>query len=374
MQSDKLFRTDHLPLLSTYFTEEGYLVDQPVVTMTGIFEYANPDGSIRRELRLPEEVFAQASLASYEGKPIVLSHAAGEVDKNNIPEEIVGTVLSPGIPDGEKVRAKIIIHDTNALQSSGLRELSLGYSLSLEECPGIWQGHPYDAIQRNIEINHLALVKWARAGSAARLNIDHKSEGGIGVLSKSKSAGDTRPEPEKEKNSEKMEGDWGLAEDLYADYLQKLESLQQSNLSSEETIGLLEGALQDLDRVIVGLALKLSESSQNGEVQSCRGLKQDSQEMPDLAKLAHKLNLPGLESMDLLEAQKAVLAKARPKLNLAGRSPEFIEAAFSLVMEELSGVNGQRKQVFNGDGYWRSRLTGAEKARQNMIARRKGDC
>ncbi|MCQ2560328.1 MAG: DUF2213 domain-containing protein, partial [Clostridia bacterium] len=266
MEQPKLFRTDHLPLGATYFTEEGYLVDQPVVTMTGIFEYLNPDGSIRRELRLPEEVFAKSSLASYEGKPIVLSHAAGEVDKDHIPEEIVGTVLSPGIPDGDKVRAKIIIHNTNALQTSGLRELSLGYSLTLEETPGVWQGCHYDAVQRNIEINHLALVRWARAGSAARLNIDGKSaekyKGGIGMLKKDKLPESKTVEPEKNETKKQMGTDWGRAEDIYADYLAKLENLQQGNLSQEETIGLLEVALLDLVLVIVGLALTLSENSQ----------------------------------------------------------------------------------------------------------------
>lgn len=58
------------------------------------------------------------------------------------------------------------------MKRSGLRELSLGYSLDLDETPGVWNGQPYDAIQRNIRINHLALVEKARAGEQARLNID----------------------------------------------------------------------------------------------------------------------------------------------------------------------------------------------------------
>jgi hypothetical protein len=48
------------------------LIDHPILTRVGIFEYRRPDGSIRRELRLPEEVFAQESLASYKGKPVIL--------------------------------------------------------------------------------------------------------------------------------------------------------------------------------------------------------------------------------------------------------------------------------------------------------------
>lgn len=157
---------------STYFTKEGYLIDHPVLTTCGIFEYKNPDGSTRRELRLPKYVFDQKSLESYRGKPIIISHKAGEVTKDNVSENEIGTILSAGYQDGNDVRAEIVIHDTDAMKRSGLKELSLGYNLDLVEEPGTYNGEPYDAIQTNITINHLALVATARAGEQARLNID----------------------------------------------------------------------------------------------------------------------------------------------------------------------------------------------------------
>ncbi len=172
----KNYRKDSLKLDQTYYTEEGYLIDHPVVTRCGIFEYADPDkdGGVRYELRLPEEVFAEKSLASYEGKPIIITHDAGEIDKDNVHDEQIGTILSKGYRDGDKVRCKIVIHNTGALKECGLRELSLGYGLNLDETPGVHNGQKYDAIQRDIEVNHLALVGEARAGDRARLNIDHK--------------------------------------------------------------------------------------------------------------------------------------------------------------------------------------------------------
>lgn len=173
---------------STYFTDEGYLVDHPILTSCGIFEYTNPDGSIRRELRLPEHVFDEKSLKTYRGKPIIITHDAGVVDKTNVDEEQIGTILSDGIPDGDDVRAEIIIHNTDAMEECGLRELSLGYNLDLVEQPGTWNGEPYDAIQTNIVINHLALVASARAGEQARLNIDGSDEptlkGGKAIMAK----------------------------------------------------------------------------------------------------------------------------------------------------------------------------------------------
>lgn len=83
------------------------------------------------------------------GKPVILTHEAGMIDSDNVQQEQIGTILSEGMQDGDNVRAQIIIHDAHKLDY-GLRELSLGYSLDLEELPGEWQGQPYDAIQRNI--------------------------------------------------------------------------------------------------------------------------------------------------------------------------------------------------------------------------------
>jgi len=190
----KVIRLDNLPIEQTYYTEEGYLKDRPILTSCGIFEYKNPDGSIRRELRLPEDVFAEESLASYKGKPIIITHDAGIVTKENVGEHQIGTILSEGYRSGEDVRAEIVIHQTDAMKRSRLKQLSLGYDLDLEETAGEWNGEHYDAIQRNIRINHLALVREARAGDQARLNIDSRDSNTIlkGGKAMSKKTKDTR--------------------------------------------------------------------------------------------------------------------------------------------------------------------------------------
>ena len=188
----RVVRLDSVPLDKAYYTDEGYLADRPVLTSTGIFEYTNPDGSIRRELRLPEEVFKPESLKSYRGKPIVITHDAGLITKDNVHENSVGTILSEGYRSGNNVVADIVIHDTDAMKNAGLKELSLGYNLDLDETPGVWNGQPYDAIQRNIIINHLALVLEARAGDQARLNIDsrdHNEKGETTMSMKTKKRG-----------------------------------------------------------------------------------------------------------------------------------------------------------------------------------------
>ena len=175
MKLRKVSRLDSIPLGAAYFTKEGYLRDRPVVTTCGIFEYED-NGSVHYELRLPEDVFDPESLKSYKGKPVILTHNGGEITKDNVSRETIGTILSDGIQDGDDVRADIVIHDSDKLRL-GLRELSLGYDCDLEHKPGTWNGQHYDYIQHNIRINHLALVDAARAGHGARLNLDGKPEG-----------------------------------------------------------------------------------------------------------------------------------------------------------------------------------------------------
>lgn len=172
------YRVDSIKI-DTHSSREGFFYDEPILTRTGIFDYKNPDGSIRRELRLPEQVFDSESLSSYQGKPVVITHDAGEINKDNVRWEQVGNILTEGYRDGDTVRAKIVINDIDSVKSSGLRELSLGYFNDLIEKPGEWNGQHYDAIQTNIRVNHLAVVAVARAGDAARLNLDSKDQKGV---------------------------------------------------------------------------------------------------------------------------------------------------------------------------------------------------
>ena len=72
-------------------TDEGFLVARAPVTSIGVFTYRNPDGSERRELRLPEEVFAEESLATLRMKPLTLLHPDEAVTPENIGELQVGT-------------------------------------------------------------------------------------------------------------------------------------------------------------------------------------------------------------------------------------------------------------------------------------------
>lgn len=396
----KVERLDSIQLDGTYFTDEGYLIDHPIVTSIGIFEYANPDGSIRRELRLPEEVFAKESLDSYKGKPIIITHDAGMVTNENVDDEIIGTILSPGYQDGEHVRAEIVIHNTNALKECELRELSLGYSLESEDSPGEWEGKPYDCIQRNIRINHLALVQNARAGESARLNVDGKDKNGNqqnqkGLISKMIKKRTQRTDentltPEElqaaiamyqaaqSQTTDSEDTPAATQEDeddtpaptpqetvqLVKDRKDRRDSEEKSEMTLDEACSTIQEMDEDIGNLLgvidqLVAEKEFDENDTPSETAADEDENEDEEENGDddkseagslnmdsadrlfskkleVVRIGDRLNMNGLENMKLLDAQKAIIRKVRPSLRLDGKSDTYIQAAFDLTKEAIS--------------------------------------
>ena len=152
----------------------GWLRVDGHLTRTGVFEYMNPNGSIRREYRPADEVFKADSLESFALVPLTNNHPPEALNATNTKAFAVGNVGETIRQDTDHVRATIVITDGDAARAaeSGKTALSCGYSCDLDETPGTFNGERYDAIQRNIRGNHVALVDSARAGPTAKIRMD----------------------------------------------------------------------------------------------------------------------------------------------------------------------------------------------------------
>lgn len=165
--------------------ETGYLTATARITRVGVFTYGTGKDA-RRELRLPTEVFQADALGSFGQVPFTNDHPGEPLNSTNTRRFSVGTV-SGAIEheDGVHVVASIQITDENtiAVAEAGKRELSCGYKCDLEhrsgvtkDIPGVPDGLRYDAVQRNIRGNHVALVDRGRAGGSVALRFDHGEE------------------------------------------------------------------------------------------------------------------------------------------------------------------------------------------------------
>lgn len=155
-------------------TPEGFLRVPGHVARSGIQQYLASelglDGDPMRVVgvyRPPEEVFSADSLATYKGADVTLTHPSELVNADNYKQVTRGVALDVGVQDGDFVRCDLLIKDADAIKAieAGTCELSAGYTADYEQV----DGDGYEFIQRNIVINHIAIVDRARAGRQARI-------------------------------------------------------------------------------------------------------------------------------------------------------------------------------------------------------------
>lgn len=161
-------------------TPEGFLEVRARIGRAGLHDYrageiggppgARPDAPVR-VYRPPDEVFDPVSLASFAGKPVTQGHPASMVDSANWRAHAVGHSGQGVVRDGDHVAADLVVTDAAAVAvAEAGSELSNGYWADFDFTPGTTpEGEPYDALQRNIRGNHIALVDRGRCGPSCAL-------------------------------------------------------------------------------------------------------------------------------------------------------------------------------------------------------------
>lgn len=181
---------DAVEISGTRRTADGYLVADARVARTGIQTYAgfevDPDGSLGlrdkatvRVYRPDDEVFADAAMRSYAYRPVTNDHPSEAVTADNWRDVSVGQTGGEVARDGDWIRVPMVLMDAAAIREveGGKRQLSMGYTCTLDATSGTTpDGQQYDAIQRGLRMNHLAVVTAARAGADARIG-DGKAKG-----------------------------------------------------------------------------------------------------------------------------------------------------------------------------------------------------
>lgn len=173
-----MIRIDSIKMPKMQRTEEGYLRGQAVVSRAGVFKYRNIDGSIRGELRHPEDIFKKDSLDSLKMIPITNDHPPEFVDASNACKYQVGQTGESYDIDNDQIIVSMTVTHQDAIDAieSGKVELSMGYKVDLKPESGNYDGQQYDARQLSPRYNHLAIVQRGRAGAAARLRLDNACE------------------------------------------------------------------------------------------------------------------------------------------------------------------------------------------------------
>lgn len=157
-------------------TPEGFLVCQNVpIARTGYQKYyaqeldenAEPNVVVN-VYRSPDEVFSQATLASFEGKPVTNEHPSEDVTPENYAKYSKGHVQHVRVgkgDDSDKIMADLYITDPELMRliQDGKRDVSAGYYAEDKEDKNgrICQTH--------IRGNHIAVVDEGRAGRSVSI-------------------------------------------------------------------------------------------------------------------------------------------------------------------------------------------------------------
>lgn len=332
-------------------TPQGFLRVPVYATRAGVFNYKTGDGKIIRELRPPEEVFKADSLHSLVGAPFTLRHPPEMITPKNVTKYQKGHVLENIRQDGDKVSCSVIISDADAIEAveSGMREVSCGYHADIFDEAGVYQGQPYDVVQRNIRYNHLAATEKGRAGPEVRIRLDAADA----VMEQEQSTTTKEEKTEMEKITI-----GGKEFEVSKDAKTAIESEQakaketSTKLDSAQTeISALKKTNEELTKTNSDLT-KSNETAQakldaaNEELKNRTDSTTDESKVRELVKSRIALEkvasiaLPKekaekLDSMSDAEIKKAVIMADSPTAQLEGKSDVYIETRFDAIAEKV---------------------------------------
>jgi len=174
------FITDNYEINSErVYTDEGFLIVPAVLARTGVQEYTSRElglgdaDDVVRVYRAPDEVFSDDAMRSFAGKPVTDGHPPELLKSTNAKAHTKGAVVSDVERDGDTLVAKLSIFDADLIDKihGGKVEVSNGYKVDLVlESGRTPEGAAYDAVQRSIRGNHVAIVDRGRAGYSCRLS------------------------------------------------------------------------------------------------------------------------------------------------------------------------------------------------------------
>lgn len=365
-------------------TNEGFLRGRAIVTSIGVFTYKRADGTIQRELRLPEEVFAEGTLNSMKLKPVTLNHPSELVTSDNAKSLQVGSLGdNPSwtkewehrnwqeVTDGINCAVDMIITRKDAIEAvlNGKQALSMGYTCDLEmaEPNATWCGIEYDFIQRNIRYNHCAIVDSARAGDNAKIELradsedavledilvtTKKTDGGKTMLKKINLDGiDYEAEESviKAYNAEKTRADKAekdaCEEKKTMD--KKVADLEDKEKELEKRISELEAERDSAKEKADSLEKDLEKAKADSA--DPKRLDEAVKAKMELLQNAKKANVEVKEDMSDMDIKKAIITSQFPKANFDGKDDVYIQARYDSAIEMIVEKNDSTTRQFTSE-------------------------
>ena len=364
-------------------TNEGFLRGRAIVTSIGVFTYKRKDGTVQRELRLPEEVFAYDTLNSMKLKPVTLNHPNELVTSENADRLQVGSLGDnptsttqwhdepwDKVTDGINCAIDMVITNKDAIDAvlNGKQALSMGYTCDLEAAqPGAaWCGIEYDFIQRNIRYNHCAIVDEARAGDNAKIELRADSEDAVleDMVFYKKTDGGTQM-------LKKINLD-GIEYEAEAEVIKALQRADEKAKKAEEDaceqkkamdkkVADLEDKEKELEKRISELeaerdSAKDKADSLEKDLEKAKADSADPKRLDEAVKAkmellhnAEKAKVEVKADMSDMDIKKAIINSAFPNAKFDGKDDVYIQARYVATVEMLEERNDAKNRQVTSD-------------------------
>jgi len=340
-------------------TPEGFLETSVRATRMGVLTYKGADGKPFRELRLPDEVFNPDSMKTLAMKPVTNDHPYELVNADNIKEYQIGyTGENVTRTDNFLDIGRVVITDKDTIKDieKGKQEVSCGYSLELDFLQGYWDGNevnqdgrgePFDAIQRNIVYNHLAVVDRGRAGSQVRLRLDsehnqvQEEEAEMPKISIDGKTFDCSQELAEAFGGfeKKIAKDQADADAAVKEAMKQAKVARDNADQKDSEIEKLKGNNDALNSEI-----KEAKDPEkfNARVRERMHLVSTATAMIDAKDEKELQRIDGLSDMEIM---KEVIKKQNDSISFDGKSDDYIRGQFEIVSQRYNDTNTDGKEI-----------------------------
>jgi uncharacterized protein len=320
----------------THFKElsNGWLYSEAVPCKVGILTY-HRDGKVIREFRPESEMFSEATLNSLRLLPVTLEHPEQPVlTAENTYLYQAGTVGDSIRREGNKVVQTIMItrkDAVDAVKSYTAVDLSLAYTCDIDNTPGEWRGIKYDAVQRNVKGNHVAITKKGRAGSECAIRLD-SDDAGPGVVPSVAAKPDTTSDIAK---FEIMTLQKEIAS-LKAELAVRRDSVPSVAAKPDTTSDIAKFEIMTLQKEIASLKAELAVRRDSVPLVDLEKVVASRIQLVEQAKkLAPAIRFDSLTELDIKTQAIQAVDKAYGEL-LKDKSPEFIDGVFQVLVRRDS--------------------------------------
>ncbi len=329
--------TDRVESSRRRITDAGDLVADAVFARIGIQQYTAAE--VRAPGRKPHEtlnvyrpaseVFKQKTLDSFRSVPVTNDHPRdGLVTSDNVRALRVGMTGDLVTKTDTTIDGTIALTQPDAVSAAngGKNELSAGYTCVYDFTPGTTEdGDPYDAVQRDIVANHVAMVDMGRCGPVCA------------VADSSNCGGDCESCPGKQRSADMRtvtidgigiqleEGVAKTVNDKLTQLATDAEEAKKKADDMEEEKEKAEGERDAAMAEIKELKEKATDAAAIDKLVEAR-----TQVVSDARRLAPKLEIDGKSNEDI---RREVVSDKVGSEAIDGKSDAYIEARFDALAE-----------------------------------------